>query len=30
MQLDKFEGADFIYDNDIFKLQPKNTQTRHF
>ena len=29
-QLDKFEGADFKYDNVVFKFQPKNTKIRHF
>ena len=29
-QLDKFEGADFKYDNIAFKFRPKNTQIRHF
>ena len=27
---DKFEGADFKYDNIIFKSQPQNTQIRDF
>ena len=27
---DKFEGADFKYDNSFLKFQPKNTQIRHF
>ena len=30
MQLDKFEGADFKYNNIISKFQPKNTQIWHF
>ena len=30
LQLDKFEGADFKYDNIVFKFQPQNTQIRHF
>ena len=30
LQLDKFEGADFKYDNTFFKFQSKNTQIRHF
>ena len=30
LRLDEFEGADFEYDNIIFKFQPKNTQIRHF
>ena len=29
LQLDKFEGADFKYDNIVFKFQPKNTKMRH-
>ena len=29
-QLDKFEVADFKYDNIIFKFQPKKTKMRHF
>ena len=29
LQLDKFECADFKYDNIIFKFQPINTQNRH-
>ena len=28
--LGKFEGADFKYDNIVFKFQPQNTQIRHF
>ena len=28
-ELDKFEGADFKYDNIFFKFQHKNTQIRH-
>ena len=30
MQLDKFEGADFEYDNIIFNYQPANTHIRNF
>ena len=30
LKLDKFEGADFKYDNSFFKFQPKNIQIRHF
>ena len=30
LQLEKFEGADFKYDNSFIKFQPKNTQIRHF
>ena len=30
LQLEKFEGAGFKYNNIIFKSQPKNTQMRHF
>ena len=30
LQLEKFEGADFEYDNSFFKFQPKNTKIRHF
>ena len=30
LQLDKFEGANFKYDNSFFKYQPKSTQIRHF
>ena len=30
LQLDKFEGADFKYDNSFLKLLLKNTQIRHF
>ena len=26
LQLDKFEGPDFKYDNVVFKFQPKNTK----
>ena len=26
----KFEGADFEHDNSLFKINPKNTQVRHF
>ena len=30
LQLDKFQGADFKYDNILFTFQPKNTQLKHF
>ena len=30
LQLEKFEGAGFKYNNIIFKFQPKNTQMMHF
>ena len=30
LQQDKFEQADFKYDNSIFKFQHKNMQIRHF
>ena len=30
LQLHKFEGPDFKYDNIIFNFQPKNTQIRDF
>ena len=30
LQLDKFEGADYKYDNILFKFQSKNTQIRRF
>ena len=30
LQLDKFEGADFKYDNSFSKFNPKNTQIRYF
>ena len=30
LQLDKFEGADFKYDNSFLKFQPENNQIRHF
>ena len=30
LQQDIFENTDFKYDNSIFKLQPKNTQIKHF
>ena len=30
LQSDKFEGADFKYDNIVFKFQPKITQIRRF
>ena len=30
LQLDKFESAHFKYRNIVFRLQPKNTQIRHF
>ena len=29
IQLDKFEGADFKYDNIFLKFQPKSTKIRH-
>ena len=29
LQLNKFEGADFKYDNIVFKLLPQNTQIKH-
>ena len=30
LQLDKFEGVNFKYDNIISKFYPKNNQTGHF
>ena len=27
---DKFEGTDFKHDNSFLKVEPKNTQRRHF
>ena len=30
LQLDKFEGVDFKYDNSFLKFQPKNNKIRHF
>ena len=30
MQVDKFEGANFNYENIIFKVQPQNTKIRRF
>ena len=30
LQLDKFDGVDFKYDNGSFELKPKNTQIKHF
>ena len=30
LQLDKFEGADFKYDNILFKFKFPNIQNRHF
>ena len=30
LQLDKFEGADFKYDNIIFNFQHQNTKIGHF
>ena len=30
LQLDKFDGADFNYDNSFLKLSPKSTQISHF
>ena len=30
LQLGKFKGADFKYDNIFFKIQCKNVQIRHF
>ena len=30
LHFDKFEGADFKYDNDFSNLQTKTTQIRHF
>ena len=30
LQLDKFEGANFRYENSFLKFQPENTQIRHF
>ena len=30
LESDKFQGADFKYDNIIFKFQPKNTRITHF
>ena len=30
LELDIINGADFKYDNIIFKFQPKNTQIKHF
>ena len=30
LQIYKFEGADFKYDNSFLKFQPKSTQIRHF
>ena len=30
LQQNKFEGADFKYDNIVFKFRPKSTQIRHF
>ena len=30
LQLDKLQGHDFKYDSIIFKIQSKNTQTRHW
>ena len=29
-ELDKFQAADFKYDNIAFKFQPRNTQIKHF
>ena len=29
LQLFKFKGVDFKYDNSFLKFQPKNTQTKH-
>ena len=30
LQLDKFEGADFKCDNNVFTFQPKNIQIRYY
>ena len=30
LQLDKFEGFDFKYDNGFFEFQPENTQLKNF
>ena len=30
LQQGKFEDADFKYENNIFKFQPKNTEIGHF
>ena len=30
LQLDKFEGADFKYDNNLLKLLPVSNHIRHF
>ena len=30
LHLDKLEGADFKYDNTVFKFHPKSTQFREF
>ena len=30
LNFDKFEGADFKFNNSFLKFQPKNTQRRHF
>ena len=30
LQVDKFEGVDFEYNNSFLKFYPKNTQIRHF
>ena len=30
LEADKSEGADFKYNKNILKFQPKNTQIRHF
>ena len=30
LQLEKFLGTDFKYDNIVFQFQPRNTQVKHF
>ena len=30
LHFDKFEGADFNYDNSVFKFQTENPQERQF
>ena len=30
LQLDKFEGPDFVYENNMFKFEPQNKQIWHF
>ena len=30
MQVDKFQSADFKYENTFLKFYPENTQMKHF